>query len=98
MIVDVILAEAVIPLAAGTVAEFQVGVIRIGAAADGAFVVIQLLRLLLADTTGFSSEIHRVFCRPPASDAPQKLSPAEDEKVQRRNNGQKVARKCPCLL
>ena len=43
---DVILAEAVVSGAAGAVPEFQVGIVRVGAAAHGALVAVAALRLL----------------------------------------------------
>ena len=42
MVVDVILTEAMVTLAAGTVAEFKVGILRVRAAADCAFAGIWL--------------------------------------------------------
>lgn len=44
-----ILAEAAVPGALAAIAELQVGIVRVRAAADGALVVIAPLLLLLAD-------------------------------------------------
>lgn len=49
MIVYMLLAEAVIPGAAGAVAKLKVWIVPVSPAADGAFVVIELLLLLAAD-------------------------------------------------
>ena len=43
MIVDVVDAVAAVALALGAVAEFQIGIIRVGAAADSAFVPVGTL-------------------------------------------------------
>ena len=52
-----ILAEAAVPGALAAIAELQVGIVRVRAAADGALVVIAPLLLLLADGL---FEVHRL--------------------------------------
>ena len=54
-----VLAEAVIPGTLAAIAELQVGIIRIRAAADGAFVVVGCLLLLLLCLMHRLSIIHR---------------------------------------
>ena len=49
MVENVVLTEAVIPGAAGAVAKLKVWIVPVSPAADGAFVVIELLLLLAAD-------------------------------------------------
>ena len=49
VIVYVVFTEAVVALAARAVSELQIGILRVGPAADGAFVVIQIFRLFPAD-------------------------------------------------
>ena len=92
VIVDVILAEAVVSRAARAVTELQLRIIRIRAAADRALVVIELLRLLVADAPRLAPEIDRVFCRPvPAYHVPE-LSAAEDQEVQHGDDRQQLVR------
>ena len=57
VIIDVVDAEAVIPRTAGTVAEFEIGILGIRPSADGALVVIELLPLLPADLPGGFAEV-----------------------------------------
>ena len=52
-----VLAEAAVPGALAAIAELQVGIVRVRAAADGALVVIAPLLLLLADGL---FEVHRL--------------------------------------
>ena len=89
MVIDMVLAEAVVALAAGAVPELQFGMIRVRPAADRALVIIQLLLLLAADPLGFPAEVHRVFAASPGALAPQ-LSPAENEEIQHRHYRQQV--------
>ena len=49
MVADMLGAVAVIAAAFGAVAEFQIGVIRVGLAAYGAFVVVTLVLHLFLD-------------------------------------------------
>ena len=92
VVVDVVLAEAVISGAAGAVAEFQFGEIRIRAAADRTFMGIQLVALLAADLRGGAAEVH-CLRRGPARESVQQLAAAEHEEVQHRHDRQKVHRK-----
>ena len=48
VVIDMVLAEAVIALAAGAIAELQLGKIRIRPAADGAFMRVEPVLLLPA--------------------------------------------------
>ena len=61
MVVDMLGAEAVIPLTARAVAELKAGIIRIRFAADSAFMSIELRLLLPADALGLPSEIDRTL-------------------------------------
>ena len=81
VIVDMVLTEAVVALAAGTVPELQFGMIRVRPAADRALVIIQPLLLLAADPLGFPAEVHRVFAASPGTQPPE-LPAAENEEVQ----------------
>ena len=56
VIVDMVLTEAVVALAAGAVTKLQLGEIRVRPAADRALMIIQLLLLLAADPLGFPAE------------------------------------------
>ena len=54
-----ILTEAVVAGALAAIAELQVGIVRVRAAADGAFVVIGRLLLLLLRLMHRAAEVHR---------------------------------------
>ena len=56
VIIDMVDAEAVIALAAGAIAEFQVGIVHIGAAADGALMGVEFGLLFPADAAGFLAD------------------------------------------
>ena len=59
VVIDMVDAETVIAGAAGTVAEFQIGILDIRAAADAALVMIELITLLLPDPAGRLPKIDR---------------------------------------
>ena len=83
---DMILAEAMIPGAFAAITELQIGVVGVGAAADGALVVVALLLLLLAHGL---AEVHRLAGVEVLPDAqePLDLRPDKDQEVQQRSNG-----------
>ena len=87
MVVDVILAEAVVAHAARAVAKLQLRMIHIRAAADGALVVIAPLLLLLADGL---FEVHRLgvmaIFLPPGKGV--NSGPDEHQEVQQRHHRQ----------
>ena len=91
VIVDVILAEAVISRAARAIAELQIGILRIRPAAHRALVVVKLIPLLAADAGGFSSEIDGLRACP-FRDAAQQLAPAEQQEAKKRHDRQRVER------
>ena len=64
--VDMVDAEAVIALAAGAVAEVQIGEIRVRAAADLSFAGVGLRLLLILDPAHLLLEVHGVLPLLPA--------------------------------
>ena len=60
VVIDVILTEAVVAHAAGAIPELQLRVVCVRAAADGALVVIGLVRLLALNAPRLKLT---VFCR-----------------------------------
>ena len=92
VIVDVVNAEAVISGAAGAVAKLQPGIFGVGSAADRAFVVIQLIPLLLTDFFGFSPEVDGGLARL-AGKVPEQSPGEKDEKIQDGDDRQKIDRK-----
>ena len=85
-----VLAEAAVPGALAAIAELQVGIVRVRAAADGALVVIAPLLLLLADGL---FEVHRlgvmaIFLLP---DKGVNSGPDEHQEVQQRHHRQNGA-------
>ena len=91
VIIDVILAEAVVPRAAGAVAELQLRVIRIRAAADSALVIVELGGLLASYPLGLAAEVDGVGAGSARYGA-QEVAPAEDEEIQYRDDGQQIHR------
>jgi len=89
VIVYMLLTEAAVALAAGTVAEFQLRIVRICLAADAALVVIKPCLLFTLDAPRLLAEVDGV-CAGPLGHAAEKVTPAEDEKVDDRNHGQKI--------
>ena len=81
VVVDMVLAEAVVARAARAVAELQIGVLGVCPSADGALVVIELVALLTADARRFAAEVHRLRARA-LRDAAQQLAAAEQQKAQ----------------
>ena len=86
-------AEAVIACAAGAVAEFQPGIVRVGAPADGAFVMIQAFALFLFDFPRRFAEVdgRAGLARLPGNQA-QKRAGEEDEEVQNGDDRQEIDR------
>ena len=84
---NMILAEAAVPGALAAIAELQVGIVRVRAAADGALVVIAPLLLLLADGL---FEVHRLgvmaIFLPPGKGV--NSGPDEHQEVQQRHHRQ----------
>ena len=76
-----ILTEAVISGAFAAVTELQIGIIGVGAAADGALMTIALLLLLLTDRL---SEVHRLagVVMPLDTDETLQLRPDKEQKVE----------------
>ena len=91
VIVYVLLTEAVVAGAAGAVAKFQLRMVRIGAAADRALVLIEIGLLLPADALGFLAEVHGIGAGS-AGHGAHKVGTAEDEEVYYRHHGQQVCR------
>ena len=86
MVVDMLLTEAVIALAARAVAELQVGVILVGLAADRALVAVELSFLFLFDAGAFLAEIDG--CLAGALAAAEKFSAAKQQEVCNCHHGQ----------
>ena len=84
-----LLAEAVIALTTGAVAELKVGIVLVRPAADRAFVLIKLRLLLVADTLGLLVEINGVGTGSSGHRA-EKIAAAEDKEVDDSNNRQKI--------
>ena len=89
-----ILAEAVIPRAARAVAELQLRMVRIGAAAHGAFVAVRGALLLAADALRLALEVHGLadLPGPPEVYGAEEHIPAEEQIVERRHDRQKIER------
>ena len=94
MVVDVILAEAVVAHAARAVAKLQLRMIHIRAAADGAFIVIRLVCLLALDAPGLALEVHRFLPLAHVRRAEKVKQPvaAVDQIVEHRHHRQQVQR------
>ena len=91
MVVDVILAEAVVAGAAGAIPEFQVWIVRIRPAADRTFMRVEPVLLLAPDPRGGAAEVHRARRRT-ARNGAQELAAAEHEEVQHRHDREQVYR------
>jgi hypothetical protein len=91
MIVYMVLAEAVVTLAAAAIAEFQVRVVGIRPAADGAFESVRLVIPLSFHLPDFVSEINRFFplAHPGGLEVGKKPVPAEEQIVQYRDYGKR---------
>ena len=84
--------ETVVARTAGTVTEFQPGIIGISSSADGTFVMIELTALFLSDFSGFPAEIDRGTVGSARNKLHQR-SGKEDKEIQYCNDRQKVDRK-----
>ena len=89
MVIDMVLAEAVVPRTAGAVPELKLGKLRVRAAADRAFMGIQLAALFPADPPGFPPEIHRV-CAGSLRPAAKQIPAAENQEIQHGHDGQEI--------
>ena len=92
VIENMVRAEAVIPRALAAIAELELGIRHIGAAAHGAFMAeaLRLLLILLLTLLGAHGVVE--VCGLPALvvlklEKARKLGPEEDDKVQKRHNG-----------
>ena len=94
---DVILTEAVISGALAAIAELQVGIVGIRAAADGALVVIALLLGLFLLLLGRTLELHRLgpVAVGGAASHVVDLRPDEHGEVQQRDDRQQRAAQFP---
>ena len=92
---NVVLAEAAVADAFAAIAELQVGIVRVRAAADGAFVVIALLLLLLPHGL---FEVYRLGRVPvfPALDKRVNSGPDEHQEVQQRHHRQDGSQPAAC--
>ena len=94
---DMVLAEAVVSGAAGAVAEFQVGDIRVGPAADGALVSVALLGLLLLLPADGAFKLDGLMGVPVPGEAPppvhlvHDVAPEENQEVEEGDDGQQGA-------
>ena len=91
VVVDVVGAEAVVTHAAGAVTKLQIWVFRIGPAADGAFVGIESVALLMADAGRLTLKVDGAFALAAGQHVFQ-LAPAEDQEVQYRHHRQQILR------
>ena len=89
-----IYAEAMVACAAGTVAEFQRGMVRVCSAADGALSRIGLLPGFAVDAVPLPAEIDRGLAAVGAvpAEALRNVIPAEQNKVQYGDNRQQIYR------
>ena len=92
VVVDVVYAEAVVAAAAGAVAELQLGMAHIGAAAYLAAAGVGLGALLILDAVDFALEVNGGLSPAAAAgaDVGEKLISAEKEIVQHRHKGEKI--------
>ena len=81
MVVNMILAEAMVARALGAVAELKLRVVDISAPANGAFMRIEIYLLLALYARGLLAEIHRIRARA-LGKIREKITAAEDEEVQ----------------
>lgn len=88
VVIDMILAEAVIPLAAGTVTELQIWIIRVGSATDRALFGIGPVAGLPIDAVPLPPEIGGRLALASAVQAGvlHEILPAEEHKVQHSDN------------
>jgi len=86
-----VLTEAMVTLAAGAVAKFQIRKFLVRSSTYGTFVLIKLRLLLTADTLGLPAEVYGVGAGSFRHGA-EKIPSAEDKEVDDRHNGQKVCR------
>ena len=98
---DVLLAEAVIPLAAGAVPELQVRPLRVGPSADGALVAVAPLLLPLSLLPGGGLELDGLVGglvfrpAPPPGDLVGDVGPEEDDEVENGDDGQQGTQEVP---
>ena len=95
VIVDMIFAEAVVALTAGTVAEFQIWIVCIGSTADCTLFRIRLIAGLPVDAIPLPSEIGGGFalCSAVQAGVVCNIVPTEQDKVQSGNDRQQIERK-----
>lgn len=91
MVVNMILAEAMIARALGAIAELKLRMVGVSAPADGAFMRIEIRLLLSLYARGLLAEVHRIRARA-LGKIREKIAAAEDEEVDHRDNGQEVRR------
>ena len=91
VVVYVVNAVAVVALAAGAVAELQVGVGDVGPAADLTFVAVALHALLvLRAVDGVSKFAAGLGIAPVTAEIDPQIAPAEEEEVEYADNGKEV--------
>lgn len=86
-----ILTEAVVACTFGAVAELQVGEVRVGAAAHGAFMCVQVGLLFAPNTCRLFAEVDGVGART-LRNCRQQIAAAKDKKVDNGHDRQEIDR------